>query len=178
MVGAVAVGATAAVVGATVAVVGATAAVAAVAGATAAVAGATVAPVGATAAVVEAVAVEGVPPSAPDGGRAVAVDGLATGGVDVAAGVAGCSEVAEVVTIAPLVEPDDPADAPLVVAAGRAPTRSPERSWCDDGEGMPTSEEFTDAWPEAVVGAGVCAVAALAQRPKSDAVVIAIAPRE
>ncbi|MBV9807233.1 MAG: hypothetical protein JO286_08630 [Solirubrobacterales bacterium] len=127
---------------------------------------------------VEAVAVEAVPPSAPDGGRAVAVDRLATGGVDVAAGVAGCSEVAEVVTIAPLVEPDDPADAPLVVAAGRAPTRSPERGWCGDGEDMPTSEEFTDAWPEAVVGAGVCAVAALAQRPKSDAVVIAIAPRE
>ena len=169
MVGAVAVGATAAAVGATAAVIGAT-----------------VAPVGATAAVVEAVAVEAVPPSAPDGGPAVAVDGLATGGVDVAAGggvdvaagVAGCSEVAEVVTIAPLVEPDDPADAPLIVAAGRAPTRSPERGWCGDGEDMPTSEEFTDAWPEAVVGAGVCAVAALAQRPKSDAVVIAIAPRE
>ncbi|MBV9681125.1 MAG: hypothetical protein JO046_05005 [Solirubrobacterales bacterium] len=86
--------------------------------------------------------------------------------------------MAEVVTIAPLVEPDDPADAPLVVAAGRAPTRSPERGWCGDGEDMPASEEFTDACPDAVVGAGVCAVAALAQRPKSDAVVIAIAPRE
>ena len=119
-----------------------------------------------------------MPQSAPEDDPALAVDALPAGVGGFAAGVAGCSDVAELVTVAPPVEPEDPPGAPLVGAAGRSPTRRPECGWRGDGKALPMLDGFADAWLDAVVGVRVFAIVALAQKPKSDAAVIAIAPRE